>query len=175
MHESHFTCSDSSVLRRSEEVALRNKDGRQPQYTHNYQVDEAGLRGAVEGVVEPGDEGAHDEEGDAAVVQPEGHRFRWTTCSFTWPLQDTQVCSLLGEDPGHSLRVAVHRVEEPGEGEAEDGAQEEHPDDHLFLDRRHERHVGPEHVHETQTEEEQTACRGDDPFQVQKIYKRFIK
>lgn len=74
-----FTCSDSSVLRRSEEVALRNKDGRQPQYAHNYQVDEAGLRGAVEGVVQPGDEGAHDEEGYPTVVQPERYKTHITT------------------------------------------------------------------------------------------------
>lgn len=73
------------------------------------------------------------------------------------------VCSvrvLLGEDPGDALRVAVDCVEEPGEGEAEDGSQEEHPDHHLLLDRSHEGHVGPEHVHETQTEEKQTACGG---------------
>lgn len=56
--------------------------------------------------------------------------------------------------------MAVNCVEEPREGEAEDGAQEEHADHHLLLDRRHKRHVGPEHVHQTQTEEEQTACRG---------------
>lgn len=66
---------------------------------------------------------------------------------------------LLGEDSGDALGVAVDRVEEPGEGEAEDGAQEEHPDHHLLLDRSHERHVGPEHVHQPQTEEKQTACR----------------
>lgn len=64
------TCSDSSVLWRGEEVALGHGDGRQAQDAHHYQVDEAGLRRAVEGVVQPGHEGAHDEEGDAAVVQP---------------------------------------------------------------------------------------------------------
>lgn len=64
------TCSDSSVLRRGEEVALWHGDGSQAQDADHDQVDEAGLRRAVEGVVEPGHEGAHDEEGDAAVVQP---------------------------------------------------------------------------------------------------------
>lgn len=54
--------------------------------------------------------------------------------------------------------MTVDRVEEPGEREAEDGSEEEHPDYHLLLDRRHKRHVGPEHVHETQKEEKQTAC-----------------
>lgn len=68
------------------------------------------------------------------------------------------MCVLLGEDSGDALRVAVHCVEEPGEGEAEDGSQEKHPDHHLLLDRSHERHVGPEHVHQTKTEEKQTAC-----------------
>lgn len=66
------TCSDSSVLRCGEEVALRDGDGSQAQDAHHYQVDEAGLRRAVEGVVQPGHKGAHDEEGDPAVVQP-GH------------------------------------------------------------------------------------------------------
>lgn len=69
---SYSTCSDSSVLRRGEEVALRDSDGGQSQYAHHDQVDEAGLRGAVEGVVQPGDERAHDQEGDPTVVQP-GH------------------------------------------------------------------------------------------------------
>lgn len=70
---SHSTCSDSSVLRRGEEVTLGDGDGGQSQYAHHYQVDEAGLRGAVEGVVQPGDERAHDQEGDPTVVQS-GHR-----------------------------------------------------------------------------------------------------
>lgn len=125
-------CSDSSVLWSTEKVTLWNCDGGQTQNTHNYQVDEAGLRGAVERVVQPGDEGAHDQEGNSTVVQ-------------------------FGKDFGHALRVTVDRVEEPGEGEAEDGAEEKHPDHHLLLDWGHERHVGSEHVHETQAEEEQTA------------------
>lgn len=70
------TCSHSSVLRRGEEVALWHGDGSQTQDAHHYQVDEAGLRRAVEGVVQPGHEGAHDEEGDPAVVQP-AHRQRF--------------------------------------------------------------------------------------------------
>lgn len=80
------TCSHSSVLWSGEEVALGDDDGSQSQYTHHYKVDEAGLRGAVEGIVQPGDEGAHNEEGDSTVVQ-------------------------LGKDFGHALRVAVDRVE----------------------------------------------------------------
>lgn len=72
---SYSTCSDSSVLRRGEEVTLRDSDGGQSQYAHHYQVDEAGLRGAVEGVVQPGDERAHDQEGNPTVVQP-GHTDR---------------------------------------------------------------------------------------------------
>lgn len=63
---------------------------------------------------------------------------------------------LLGEDFGHALGVAVDCVEKPGEGKAEDGSEEEHPDYYLLLDWSHERHVGPKHVHEAQTEEKQT-------------------
>lgn len=77
MSLSPSTCSDSSVLRRGEEVTLGDEDGGQPQRAHHNQVDEAGLRGAVEGVVQPGDEGAHDQEGNPTVVQPrqkETHR-----------------------------------------------------------------------------------------------------
>lgn len=55
--------------------------------------------------------------------------------------------------------MTVDGVEEPGEGQAEDGAQEKHPDHHLLLDGSHKRHVGPEHVHQAQAEEEQAACR----------------
>lgn len=70
MLEHRPTSSDSSVLRRGEEVALGDGDGGQTQYTHHDQVDETRLRGAVEGVVQPGDERAHDQEGDPTVVQP---------------------------------------------------------------------------------------------------------
>ena len=66
---------------------------------------------------------------------------------------------VLGEHPGDALRVAVDSVEEPGEGEAEDGSQEKHPDHHFLLDRSHQRHVGSEHVHQSQKDENQTACR----------------
>lgn len=69
---------------------------------------------------------------------------------------------LLGKDPGDALRMAVDCVEEPREGEAEDGPQEKHPNHHLLLDRSHERHVGPEHVHQTQTEEKQAACKENE-------------
>lgn len=66
---------------------------------------------------------------------------------------------VLGEDSRDPLRVAVDCVKEPGEGQTEDGSQEKHPDHYLLLDWSHERHVGPEHVHQTQTEEKQAACR----------------
>lgn len=48
---SFSTCSESSVLWHGEEVALRDDDGSQSQNAHHNQVDEAGLRRAVEGVV----------------------------------------------------------------------------------------------------------------------------
>jgi len=53
--------------------------------------------------------------------------------------------------------MAVDCVKEPGEGEAENGPQEEHADDDLLLERCHKRHIGSEHVHDAQTEKEQTA------------------
>lgn len=58
--------------------------------------------------------------------------------------------------------MTVDCVEEPGEGEAEDGAEEKHPNYYLLLEWSHKRHVGSEHVHETQAEEEQTACRKEE-------------
>lgn len=67
----NLTCSDTSVLWSSKKVTLWNGDGSQTQDTHNYQVDEAGLRRAVERIVQPGDEGAHDQEGNPTVVQSE--------------------------------------------------------------------------------------------------------
>lgn len=54
--------------------------------------------------------------------------------------------------------MAVDCVEEPGEGQAEDGAQEERSNHNLLLKRCHKRHVGPEHVHDPQTQEEQATC-----------------
>lgn len=65
-----FTCSNSSVLWCGEEVALGDDDGGQSQYAHHNQVDETRLRRAVEGVVQPGDKRAHDQEGNPTVVQP---------------------------------------------------------------------------------------------------------
>lgn len=61
--------SYSSVLWRSKEVTLRDCNGCQAQDTHYYKVDEAGLRGTVEGVVEPWDKTAHDQESYTRVVQ----------------------------------------------------------------------------------------------------------
>lgn len=53
-------------------------------------------------------------------------------------LMDIFLLYLLGEDSGDALRVAVDRVEEPGEGEAENGSQEKHPNHYLLLDWSHE-------------------------------------
>lgn len=63
---------------------------------------------------------------------------------------------LLGEEPGDSFWMAVNCVEEPGEGEAENGSKEEHPNHHLLLQRCYERHVWPEHVEDSQTQKEYT-------------------
>lgn len=113
-HNTLFTCSDCSILWRREKVALWYYDGSQSQDTHNNQVDEAGLRRTVEGVVQPGDEGAHDQEGNPTVVQSIQKNISQTlepfpafTCtdakhptveSLTWkrfwtrPLSDSRLC-----------------------------------------------------------------------------------
>lgn len=52
--------------------------------------------------------------------------------------------------------MAVNRVEEPGEGEAKDGSQEEHSNNYLLLHRCYKGHVWPEHVEDSQTQEEHT-------------------
>lgn len=55
--------------------------------------------------------------------------------------------------------MAVDCVKEPGEGQAENGPQEERAYNNLLLERGHKCHIGPEHVHNAQTEKEQAACR----------------
>ena len=57
---------------RGEAVPLGHDDGGDAQDAHDGEVDEARLRRAVEGVVEPGHEGTHDEQSDARVVQSVG-------------------------------------------------------------------------------------------------------
>lgn len=64
---------------------------------------------------------------------------------------------LLGEEAGDAFRVAVDGVEEPREREAENGSQEEEPEDHLLLQRGHEGDVWAEHVEDPQAQEEHTA------------------
>lgn len=60
-----LTSSYASVLRRGEEVALGDGDGSEAQDTHHDQVNNTGLRGAVEGVVKPRHKTTHDEECNA--------------------------------------------------------------------------------------------------------------
>lgn len=52
---------------------------------------------------------------------------------------------LLGERAGHFFRVAVDCMKEPGEAEAEDSSQEEHPKHNFLLQRCHKIHVGAQH------------------------------
>lgn len=59
------TSSDSTILWRGEEIALGYCDGGDAQDTHHYQVYEAGLRRAVEGVIQPRYKTAHDQERNA--------------------------------------------------------------------------------------------------------------
>ena len=65
------TCSRRSVTRCREAVPLGHYDGSNAEDTYNGEVDKARLRGTVERVVQPGHEGAHDQEGDARVVKSE--------------------------------------------------------------------------------------------------------
>lgn len=65
-----LTCSYSSVLWCGEEVTLGDGDGGEAQDTHHDQVNDTGLRGAVEGVVKPWHKTTHDQERDARVIQP---------------------------------------------------------------------------------------------------------
>lgn len=66
---------------------------------------------------------------------------------------------LLGEEPGNTFWVAINCVEEPWEGEAEDGSQEEQSNDHFLLHRCYKGHVWPEHVEDSQTKEEHTSWK----------------
>lgn len=112
-------CSCRSVTRCREPVPLGNYDGCNAEDTYNGEVDKSRLRRTIEGVVQPGHEGAHDQEGNARVVK-------------------------LGEGSGHFLRVAVDCMKKPGEAEAEHSSQEEHPKHHFLLQRGHKIHVRPQ-------------------------------
>lgn len=72
-----LTCAYSSVLRGCKPVPLGHNNGRDAQDTDHNQVDEAGLRIAVERVVEPWDKAAHYEKGNTRVVQPKGAEKKW--------------------------------------------------------------------------------------------------
>lgn len=65
------TCSCRSVTRCREPVPLGHYDCSNAKDTYNGEVDKSRLRGAIEGVVQPRHEGAHDQEGNARVVKSE--------------------------------------------------------------------------------------------------------
>lgn len=58
------------MTRCGEAVPLGHYDGGNAEDTNNGEVDKSRLRGTIEGVVQPGHEGAHDQEGNARVVKP---------------------------------------------------------------------------------------------------------
>lgn len=64
--------SNGAELRLAELVPQRDDDAGDAQNGDEYQVGDLGYGLAVEGVVEPGHEGAHGEHGDARVVDPVG-------------------------------------------------------------------------------------------------------
>ena len=78
------------MTRCREPVPLGHYDSGNAEDTYNGEVDKSRLRGTIEGVVQPGHEGAHDQEGDARVVKPEerggGHRDNsWVfDCKICW-------------------------------------------------------------------------------------------
>lgn len=55
--------------------------------------------------------------------------------------------------------MAINCVEEPWEGEAEYGSQEEQSNNHFLLHRCYKGHVWPEHVEYSQTQEEHTSWK----------------
>lgn len=64
-----YSCSYPSVLRGCKHIPLGDYYGCNAQDTNHDQVDEAGLRVAIEGVVKPWNKAAHDEKCDARVIQ----------------------------------------------------------------------------------------------------------
>lgn len=80
--------------------------------------------------------------------------------SHLFPIWPALFCRhLLGEEPGNTFWVAINCVEEPWEGEAEDGSQEEQANHHFLLHRCYEGHVWPEHVEDAQTKEEHASWK----------------
>lgn len=71
INEVRSTCSCGPVTRCRESVPLGHYDGGNPENTDNGEVDKSRLRGTIEGVVQPGHEGAHDQQGNARVVEPD--------------------------------------------------------------------------------------------------------
>lgn len=94
--------------RLGELVPQADHDAGDAQGAHHRQVHHLRPEVAVEAVVQPRHEGAHDEQGDAAVVQ-------------------------LGEQLADELGVAVDRVEHEGAAQADDGAGEEGAEHDLLL------------------------------------------
>lgn len=62
------------MTRCREPVPLGHYDGGNAEDADNGEVDKSRLRGTIERVVQPGHEGAHDQEGNARVVKPEEKR-----------------------------------------------------------------------------------------------------
>lgn len=70
------------MTRCREPVPLGHYDGSNAEDTNNGEVDKSRLRGTVEGVVQPGHKGAHNQEGNARVVKPERGGNTQTTAHF---------------------------------------------------------------------------------------------
>ena len=103
-----LTSSRGTILGGAELVDERDGDAGEAEHADEDHVEGLGGDVAHEGVVEPGHEGAHGEDGDAGVVE-------------------------LAEEVGDGQRVAAEGVVGGGEEEAEDGAEEEGADRHVVV------------------------------------------
>lgn len=74
-----ITCSCRSMTRCRKPIPLGHYDGGNAEDTYNGEVDKSWLRGTIERVVQPGHEGAHDQEGNARVVKSEERGWQETT------------------------------------------------------------------------------------------------
>ena len=123
-----FTCSNCSVFGRCETVPERHDDGQRTENRDDAEVDDFRLVLAVEAVIEPRHERAHDEQGDADVVQ-------------------------LGEHLADTLAVTGERVKGAREAQTHDGAGEEDGEHEQLLRLQ----LGEEQRVDGQTDERQTA------------------
>lgn len=94
---SGLTCPYTPVFRGGKHVPLWDNYGCNAQDTNHNQVDEARLRVAIEGVVQPWYEAAHYEECNARIIQPRRKQksVSWEVRTFGNPHTYTLLCLVL--------------------------------------------------------------------------------